>query len=267
MATLVSFQAHPDDESIGAAGTIAKAVDAGHRVVLVFGTRGEQGEPQDGVLDEGEQLWQRRVIETQRSADILGVSRVEFLGYEDSGMMGVPENDNPACFWQADVDEAAARLAAILRDEDAHILTVYDDHGGYGHPDHIQVHRVGHRAAELAGTRRVFEGTMNRDHIQRLMAARAEMDLPDTDTAGMSEELPEDFGSPEAVITHAIDVTDHITTKRRSMEAHRSQISPDNFFLAMPLEMFAVSFGTEWYIETARPRREGEPLRTDLFAD
>jgi LmbE family N-acetylglucosaminyl deacetylase len=168
MATLVSFQAHPDDESIGASGTLAKAVAAGHRVVLVFGTRGEQGEPVPGVLDEGEQLWERRVVECQRSAEIIGASRVEFLGYEDSGMMGEPTNDNPACFWQADLDEAAERLAAILRDEDATILTVYDDHGGYGHPDHIQVHRVGVRAAELAGTPRVFAGTMNRTRFQEM---------------------------------------------------------------------------------------------------
>lgn len=265
MATLVSFQAHPDDESIGAAGTISKAVAAGHRVVLVFGTRGEQGEPQPGVLDEGEQLWERRVIETHRSAEILGVSRVEFLGYEDSGMMGEPTNDNPACFWQADVEEAAERLATILREEDADIVTVYDDHGGYGHPDHIQIHRIGHRAAQLAGTPRVYEGTMNRDHIRRLMESRPQMDLPDDAGVDLPDDLPDDFGSPEDLITHGIDVTDFVDKKRLSMEAHRSQIAPDDFFLAMPVEMFAVSFGTEWYIDPTNPRAEGSLMLTDLF--
>ncbi|MGB0101194.1 MAG: PIG-L family deacetylase, partial [Nocardioides sp.] len=126
MATLVSFHAHPDDESIATGGTLAAAAAAGHRVVLVFGTRGEEGEPVPGVLAEGEQLWERRVVESHTSAEVLGVERVEFLGYTDSGMMGEPTNDNPACFWQADLDEAAERLATILRDEGADILTVYD---------------------------------------------------------------------------------------------------------------------------------------------
>jgi LmbE family N-acetylglucosaminyl deacetylase len=96
MATLVCFHAHPDDESIATGGTMALAARAGHRVVLVLGTRGEQGEPVPGVLAEGEQLWERRVVETHRSAEILGVERVEFLGYEDSGMMGEPTTPTPA---------------------------------------------------------------------------------------------------------------------------------------------------------------------------
>src|SRR5262245_37776892 len=147
MATLVSFHAHPDDECIACGGVMRKAADEGHRVVLVVATRGENGEIPPGFLSDGEQLWERRVIETYESAKILGAQRVEFLGYVDSGMMGTPENDVAGSFWQADVEEAAARLAAILVEENADVLTVYDDNGGYGHPDHIQVHRVGMRAA------------------------------------------------------------------------------------------------------------------------
>src|SRR3546814_8546775 len=167
MATLVSFHAHPDAESIGTGGTLAKAAAAGHRTVLVFGTRGEHREVDDGFLDAGETLAGRRVRETHRSAEILGVSRVEFLCYVDSGMMGTPENDQPGSFWTADVEEAAERLAEILRDEQADVLTIYDDHGGYGHPDHIQVQRVGVRAGETAGGEHVFEGTMNREALRR----------------------------------------------------------------------------------------------------
>jgi LmbE family N-acetylglucosaminyl deacetylase len=129
MATLVTFHAHPDDECISTAGVMRKAADEGHRVVLVVATRGENGEVADGFLAEGEQLWQRRVVETQASADILGVQRVEFLGYVDSGMMGTPTNDAPGSFWTASVDEAAAKLAAILREENADALTCYDDNG------------------------------------------------------------------------------------------------------------------------------------------
>ena len=146
MATLVCFHAHPDDECIATGGVMAKAAKDGHRVVLVVATRGEHGEVDERVLDDdGEELWQRRVKETEASADILGAQRVEFLGYVDSGMIGTPENDKSGSFWTADVDEAAERLANILREENADVLTIYDDHGGYGHPDHIQVHRVGKR--------------------------------------------------------------------------------------------------------------------------
>src|SRR5436309_684452 len=155
MATLVSFHAHPDDETIPTGGTLAKAAKDGHRVVLVFATKGEHGEVDEGFLEPGETLAERRVKETERSAEILGAQRVEFLGYVDSGMMGTPENDKPGSFWTADIEEAAERLATILRDENADVVTIYDDHGGYGHPDHIQVHRVGKRAAELANTPRV----------------------------------------------------------------------------------------------------------------
>ncbi len=180
MATLVCFHAHPDDESIATAGLMALAARAGHRVVLVTATRGELGEIMPGVLEEGEQLGLRRCAELWASAETLGVERIELLGYGDSGMMGEPTNDAPWCFWQADVEAAARRLATILDDEAPDVLTVYDDHGGYGHPDHIQVHRVGMRAAELAGVGAVFQSTMNRDHLSRLIAANAGRDTPRT---------------------------------------------------------------------------------------
>jgi LmbE family N-acetylglucosaminyl deacetylase len=260
MATLVTFHAHPDDECIACGGVMRKASEDGHRVVLVVATRGENGEVPDGFLDEGEQLWQRRVAETHASAEILGAQRVEFLGYRDSGMMGTPANDAPGSFWTAPAGEAAERLAAILRDERADVLTCYDDNGGYGHPDHIQVHRVGMRAAALAGTARVYQNTINRDHVLRAMAAFAERAVE----SGV--EMPEpdqNFGKPESVITAAVDVSAYLEQKRRAMRAHASQISEQSFFLAMPEEAFRYAFGTEWFI------REGQGpgiTETDLFA-
>lgn len=247
MATLVSFHAHPDDECISCGGVIRKASEEGHRAVLVVATRGEHGEVPDGFLTEGEELWRRRVAETQASAEILGAHRVEFLGYTDSGMMGTPANAAPGSFWTAPVDEAAKKLAAILDEERAGVLTCYDDNGSYGHPDHIQVHRVGMRAAELAGTRRVYQSTMNRDHMMRGMARFAEqaaaagLDMPDVGEA-------DEFGKPEAVITAAVDVTPYLDHKRRAMRAHASQISEESFFLAMPEDAFRYAFGTEWFI-------------------
>ena len=262
MATLVSFHAHPDDECIATGGVMRRAYEDGHRVVLVVATRGEVGEVPEGFLGEGEELWQRRVTETHASAEILGAKRVEFLGYVDSGMMGTPTNDAPGSFWTASVEEAARKLAAILREESADVLTVYDDNGNYGHPDHIQVHRVGMRAAELAGTPRVYQATMNRDFFTRGMGEFAErareagIEMPDVGEA-------EEFGKPESEITAAVDVTPYLEVKRRAMRAHASQISEQSFFLSMPNEIFAMAFGTEWFI------REGHGpgiIETDLMA-
>jgi len=268
VASLVCFHAHPDDESIATAGTMAKAAAAGHDVALVMATRGELGEPVPGVLDEGEQLWTRRVVEVARSAEVLGATRVEFLDYHDSGMMGEPSNDDPRCFWQADVEQAATELAAILTDVGCDVLTVYDDHGNYGHPDHIQVHRVGLRAGELAGVPLVFQSTMNRDAILRAMRERAaDFEAMEREGNGPGIDENTDMGSPESIITHAIDVTGFVDAKRRSMECHRSQIASDDFFLAMPLEGFAQAFGTEWYIAQGVTRDPDEPFAEDLFTD
>lgn len=262
MATMVSFHAHPDDECIACGGVMRKAAEEGHRVVLVVATRGEHGEIPEGLLAGGEELWQRRVAETHASAGILGAQRVEFLGYTDSGMMGTPANEAPGSFWTAPVEEAAARLAAILTAERADVLTCYDDNGGYGHPDHIQVHRVGLRAAALAGTPRVYQNTINRDHLLRGMqafagqAAAAGIEMPDP-TADPG------FGKPESVITAAVDVRPWLPAKRRAMRAHASQISEASFFLALPDEAFGYAFGTEWFI------RDGQGpgiTETDLLA-
>ena len=266
MATLVTFHAHPDDESIATGGTMAKAVAAGHRVVLVTATRGEHGEPVPGVLADGEPLWQRRVAETHQSAEVLGADRVEFLGYEDSGMDGEPTNQDPACFWQADIDEAAERLVAILRDVDADVLTIYDDHGNYGHPDHVQVYRVGKRAAEIMGLEHVYQATMNRDQILRSMRERSDVfeSMADEDRPQFDENT--DMGSPEAIITHAVDVSGFVDAKRGSMRAHRSQIDEKHFFLALPDEAFAQAFGTEWFIALGQTRPDGAAFADDLFA-
>lgn len=263
MGTLVCLHAHPDDESIATGGSIARAVAEGHRVVLVVATNGDHGEvPAD--LASGETLVDRRRAETARSAEVLGIHRVEWLGYADSGMTGWEQNSDPSCFLQAPLEEAAERLAAILREESADVLTCYDWHGGYGHPDHIKVHLVGHRAAALAGTPRVFESTMNRDAFARLMAVAREAGM-DTgaDEGDFDPNAPADdgnpFGSTEAEITHAVDVSHFIALKRESIRCHASQITDSGFFARMPDEAFAMAFGTEWFIapEADHPLRAG----------
>jgi LmbE family N-acetylglucosaminyl deacetylase len=261
VATAVFFHAHPDDESITTGGVMVKAAAAGHRVVLVVATGGEYGEvPADLAPDET--LVDRRRRETERSAAILGVHRVAWLGYRDSGMTGWEQNSDPEAFMAAPVDAAAERLAAILREERADVITVYDWHGNYGHPDHVQVHRVGHRAAELAGVARVFEATMNRDHVMRMVAMAREMGI--TIARGPEGEQPPEFdpndtddgnpfGMAESEITTMVDVGDVVDKKRASIAAHASQVTDTSFFLEMPPDVFQMAFGTEWFILTGGP--------------
>jgi LmbE family N-acetylglucosaminyl deacetylase len=261
--TLVAFHAHPDDECITTAGTLAKAVDDGHRVVVVYATRGEHGEVPEGLLRPGESLVERRMDEVRRSTEAIGVHRVEFLGYGDSGMMGTPENDDPASFWQADVDAAAARLAAILRDERADVLLVYDVNGNYGHPDHIQVHRVGVRAGEQAGVPHVLEATMNRDVIRAFITMLVENgdaswdDVPDLDNPDVQ------FAMPDEIITTRVDVRPWAERKRASMEAHETQVGDLAPFLAMPFDVFRASMGTEYFIRRGVPADHRDD---DVFA-
>ncbi len=266
MATLVCFHAHPDDESIATGGVMAMAADAGHTVILVVATGGEEGEYPEGFLDDGETLGERRLRETLASAAVLGASRVEWLGYRDSGMVDTETTKNPECFWQADVEEAAERLATILREHAADVLTIYDANGNYGHPDHIQVHRVGVRAAALAGTPDVFEATMNRDYVQRSIKAMRDATASDELPGGLPADAPpEDFeiGVPEAEITTAVDVAAHLDRKRASMRAHASQIGEQSFFLVMPDEVFAQAFGIEWFIHHGV--EPGQPWETSII--
>lgn len=253
MGTLVHFHAHPDDEVIGTGGCSARAAAEGHRVVLVVATDGALGEV-PGNLSPGESLVDRRRAETERSAAILGIHRLVWLGYADSGMTGWDQNANGHSFHQAPLDDAAARLAEILRDERADVLTVYDWHGVYGHPDHIKVHQVGVRAAALAGTGAVFESTINRDAVRAMMELipAPEGREDDFDVDGPADD-GNPFGMPEADLTHAVDVAPFVELKRQALACHASQITDTGFFLTMPPEVFAQAFGTEWFIRRGTP--------------
>ena len=254
MSTLVLFHAHPDDEAIATGGTAARAAAEGHRVVLVVATGGEYGEvPND--LAPGETLVDRRRAETDRSAAALGIHSVVWLGYEDSGMTGWEQNANGGSFLQAPLDEAAERLATILRAEGADVLTTYDWHGNYGHPDHVKVHQVGHAAAQRAGVARVYEATMNRDVIARFMEQARADGAPDDDLFDPSGPMDDGnpMGMPEAELTTRVDVSAFVGVKRESIRCHASQVTDTSFFSTMPDEQFALAFGTEWFIRTGAP--------------
>ncbi|MDX6199331.1 MAG: hypothetical protein QOJ79_2482 [Actinomycetota bacterium] len=261
--TLVAFHAHPDDEALLTAGTLARAAAEGHRVVLVVATAGEAGLVAGGRT--GPALASRRLAELESSARALGCARVEVLGYADSGMHG--EAGGADAFARADVEGAATRLAALLQEESADVLTIYDSAGGYGHPDHVQVSFVGLRAAELAGTPSVLEATVDRTALQRVL--RLVHRLP-----GMPPDFaPQRFAAAyteRAALTHRIDVRRFLDAKRASMAAHASQAAADEgtrtlaVMLRLPRPLFRLAFGREWYVERGRaPRR---PLLDDVFA-
>jgi LmbE family N-acetylglucosaminyl deacetylase len=253
MATVTFFHAHPDDEAIATGGTMASLADQGHRVVLVTATGGELGEVPDGLLRPDETLAERRAVELADAARILGAQRQVFLGYEDSGMEGEESASRPGCFATTDVDEAARRLADLLTEESSDVLVTYDEHGGYGHPDHVQVHRVGMAAADLAGTPVLYMATMDRDFMIELRARAAETGMVDEGEM----EGADTMGEPGARITTQVAVGPWLDAKREAMRAHASQIAEDSFFLAMPDDVFATVWGQEWYV---RVRPEPEDL-------
>ena len=251
MATVVFLHAHPDDECLITGGTMARLAAEGHRVVLVTATDGALGECPDGLLAEGEALADRRAAEVRASAAALGVAAHHFLGYRDSGMVGTEGNTAPDAFCNADVGEAAARLATRLREEAADVLVAYDDHGSYGHPDHIQVHHVGVRAADLAGTPGLYQATFNRDLFGRLVAL-----APEEFGAGgepPSEEMMVTIGLPETEIDTVVDVSGHVPAKLASMRCHQTQVGDMRVLLEMPLEAFTEAFGLEWFVRMRAP--------------
>ncbi len=262
---VVSFHAHPDDEALLTAGTLAKAVSDGHRVVLVMATAGESGLASAAVAGDVA-LGDRRLAELTASANVIGCARVVMLGYGDSGLDGTA-NPDQSPFAHADVEEAAERLAAILREEDADVLTTYDPAGGYGHPDHVQVHRVGVRAAEIAGTPVVLEATADRTVLQRVVgfltrirAVLPGLYLPPADAAYTAR----------ADLTHIVDIRETVDVKRSAIEAHASQSTAPSgvrtlaLILRLPRPVYRRAFRHEWFVE--RGRTPSTPPLGDIFS-
>ncbi|MBB2892600.1 PIG-L deacetylase family protein [Flexivirga oryzae] len=260
--TLVAFHAHPDDEALLTAGTLAKAAAAGHRVVLVVATDGALGLTSDDFRDD---LGSRRLHELQLSAAAMGVARVIHLGYADSGMVGDVPPDLPGRRRFVRATAASRLLADILREEGADVLMTYDAAGGYGHRDHVMVHRVGAEAARLAGTQRVVEATVPRELLARTVRLISRFyRFPSDFDIGVYERA----FTPRAQITHRIDVRHQIDAKRIAMAAHASQAAADDgadrtlaLFLKIPRPIYDVVFGREWFRD---PAHTG-PVSDDIF--
>jgi LmbE family N-acetylglucosaminyl deacetylase len=250
-ATVVFVHAHPDDEAIFTGGTMTLLAAAGHRVVLVVATGGERGEqpPDDPPAPGPGGLAARRRDETAAAAGLLGVSRVAWLGYGDSGMAGDDANEAPGSFWSADVGDAAGRLAAVLAEEAASAVVVYDEHGIYGHPDHVQVHRVGRRAASEADVATVYEATIDREYLHFVETHLVEEAI----LAGDLGLVRSHIGVPTVAVDTTVDVRATLATKRAAMAAHASQIPESTSALQLPEDHFADVYGWEWYVRSGPP--------------
>ena len=256
MATIIAFHAHPDDEVLLTGGTLARLAAEGHRVIVVVACAGGLGRDKTG---------ETRLGELRASADLLGVARVVHLGYADSGHGPVlyPDPPGQVRFARADLDQAASRLADLIREEQADLLLSYDPAGGYGHRDHVKVHQVGARAAELAGPIRVLEATVPRELAAALFAPLlllrllTRRDLPNIQAAF----------TPRAAITHCVVVRGYAAQKQAALAVHVSQVSGKNtagrlfrLLIALPAPVFALLGGREWFVErgarTATLRRD-----------
>ena len=280
---LLLVHAHPDDESIGTGATMAKYAAEGAAVTLVTCTLGELGEviPPDLAYlawDKDGGLGQYRIGELAAACAELGVTDHRFLGqpgkWRDSGMMGTPTNDLDGCFWRADVEEAARDLLAVIREVRPQVIVTYDDHGFYGHPDHIQAHRVAWRAFELAGglVRKFYATAIPRSVLAEAMALMqadgtgGEVCGADFTRVETVEELP--FGTDDDQVTTEIDASEYLDAKLAAMRAHATQIAVDSPFFALSDKVGRRAMGTEYYTllaGSAAARRDGG-RESDLFA-
>ncbi|UQA93281.1 N-acetyl-1-D-myo-inositol-2-amino-2-deoxy-alpha-D-glucopyranoside deacetylase [Streptomyces halobius] len=284
---LLLVHAHPDDESINHGVTMARYAAEGALVTLVTCTLGEEGEVIPAGLahlapDRDDTLGPHRADELAAAMRALGVTDHRFLGgagrYRDSGMMGAPQNDRPNAFWQADLDEAAAHLVAVVREIQPQVLVTYDPNGGYGHPDHIQAHRVAMRAAELAAQAefrpdlgpayaigKIYWNCNPRSEVERGLARLR--------TAGhaflgiaSADDVPGVVPDADVTATIAGNET-YAAAKTEAMRAHATQIAVDGPFFALSNDLGQPLFRTEHYqlVHGFSGAAEGE-LEDDLFA-
>ena len=251
-ATILFLHAHPDDESILTGVSIAKAKAIGWRVIVAYATRGDAGETSAEL--HGQTLGERREDETRRACEGLGVDRLVFLGYDDSGMADTETTNNPGAFTNAALDEVAERVVSVLVDESIDLVVGYDRNGTYGHPDHVQIHRVAHHVAPQLRASWVLDVSYNREYLKGL------------ESSGYGE-IDEGFASAEADLTHFVEGHDFFAKKLAALKEHTSQV-PDDWDpdAADQLIEFAQQFGTEWYIVTAASDLASSELIDDLLA-
>jgi LmbE family N-acetylglucosaminyl deacetylase len=268
MLTLMAVHAHPDDEATMTGGVFAKASAEGIRTVLVTCTDGRAGDGPGGVKPgepghDPDAVAALRRTELEASCRALGISDLELLGYRDSGMMGWPGNTAPGAFWATAVQEAASRLAGLMKRYRPDVVVTYDANGFYGHPDHIQAHRITMAAVELTGIpAKVYWTTASRASMAELGKAMAEPGIS-WDDDDPQDDGPE-IGLPDEEITTWVDIRDYSDQKYDALHAHESQ-ADDIFFLKLGRERFRQLMGEETFVRVIDTTQAPVPER-DLFA-
>jgi N-acetyl-1-D-myo-inositol-2-amino-2-deoxy-alpha-D-glucopyranoside deacetylase len=286
---LLLVHAHPDDETIGTGATMAKYAAEHASVTLVTCTLGEEGEvlvPELAALaaDRDDRLGEHRTGELAAAMEALRVPDHRFLGgpgrWRDSGMMGTPANDRPDCFWRAELDEAVRELVAVVREVRPQVVVTYDSNGGYGHPDHIQAHRVTVAAVDAAADVEYQPALGEPWHVDKLYwtavpksVLQAGIDQlkasGDTGFFGVdsADDLP--FGNLDEEVTTEVDAREHLDAKVAAMRAHRTQIAVDGPFFALSNGIGHRAFGIEHFVLARGPRGDGagpHGREQDLFA-
>jgi N-acetyl-1-D-myo-inositol-2-amino-2-deoxy-alpha-D-glucopyranoside deacetylase len=269
---------HPDDECTGTGGITAYYNARGVPVGVVTCTRGEEGEILDPRLDPDEarpRLGDIRERELRAACQVLGVSELRLLGYRDSGMPGTPPNERPDAFCNAPLDEAGARVAAVIRELRPRVVITENEHGTYGHPDHVMCHRAAVRGVELAAdpalqldaepwrVDRLFASELVTEGGERIASMLRSEHLELGWFAEPRQEL-ESMGINSSEADAAVDVGDYVATVRTALAQHRTQIPPGHFLLTWPLHILREVFRTAYFTQL-RPPPSGEKL-TDLLA-
>ena len=277
---LLVVRAHPDDESSATGAILARYASQGVPTGVVICTRGEEGEILDPDLDLEEarpRLGDIREAELRAACSVLGVADVRLLGYRDSGMPGEPSNERPDSFCNADLDEAAGRLVRIMRELQPQVVITDNEQGGYGHPDHVMCHRVTVRAFAAAGDAtaypdagpawapaRLYAIVSVRDRWTKIAKMMREAGFDDSFLARRRRHRGQ-RGLTKKDATVALDVSPYVEIQREALACYRTQIARDSWWLAMPLHIRRVAFGTAYLLRLQPPPAPGEK-DADLFA-
>lgn len=264
---ILAVFAHPDDEAFGTGGTLSRYAKAGQHVYLVCATRGEVGEISDPQLASPETLGTVREAELRCAAETMGVRELVFLNYRDSGMKGSPDNDHPRAFINAPDKTVVGQLIKIIQRIKPDIVLTFEPNGGYGHPDHIAIHRHTLAAFHAAGDDtqfprrrsawkpgRLFYTAIPRSFFLKL---RAELFKLSEDTSDIDSMLENGMGWPDAAIDVALDVSSSVEAKWQALECHRTQFGPKNLFRRLPKELVLEMMSTE-HFSLAYPDLEGK---------
>jgi len=276
--SLLAVFAHPDDESFGIGGTLAKYAAEGVKVSLICATGGEEGEINDPNLGTQEQIAEIRERELRCACDVLGITELHLLGYRDSGMAGTPANEDPRSLVQADPYEVVGKIVRLIRQIRPQVVVTFEEGGGYGHPDHKAAHRHAKAAFYAAGDptqypehlaeglepyapKRLYYSAFPRSVFQKLIQTAKEMGLEPPDRYKDLESM----GVPDEFCTTHVDVSAYLEVQERARQCHRSQLAPDSLFTLIPEELRRQFTHTDCFACEGKKLKEGECPADDLF--